>query len=86
MPKYPKNYHDVEFFSITSKRRKKIAGSTKAVSDFLVTVHEEHPAATISELREMLTDRTMYICQPDAVAVLDAYIRAGDGDRVPCWK
>lgn len=33
MPKYPKNYKDVEYFVPGRKRR--VAGSTKAVSDFL---------------------------------------------------
>jgi len=37
MPKYPKNYKDVEYYVPGRKRR--IAGSTKAASDFLAIVH-----------------------------------------------
>lgn len=84
MPKYPKNFKDVEYFVPGRKRR--ITGSTKATSDFLAAVHEEHPAATIAELREIITDRTRYILEPDAVAVLDAHIQAGHGGNIPDWR
>ena len=49
MPKYPKNHKDVEYR--VPGRKSRVAGSTKATSDFLAAVHEEHPAATIAELR-----------------------------------
>lgn len=84
MPKYPKNFKDVEYFVPGRKRR--ITGSTKATSDFLAAVHEEHPAATIADLREIITDRTRYILEPDAVAVLDAHIQAGHGGNIPDWR
>lgn len=45
MPRYPKNFKSVEYYVRGRKRR--IAGSTKATSDFLALVHSEHPAATI---------------------------------------
>lgn len=67
-------------------RKRPVASSTKATSDFLALVHEEHPAATVSELREIITDETKYIIEPDAVAVLDAHIKAGYGDVVPNWR
>lgn len=50
MPKYPKNYKDVEYYVPGGKRR--IAGSTKATSDFLTLVHLDHPDATIFQLQE----------------------------------
>lgn len=84
MPRYPKNHADVEYYVPGRKRR--VAGSTKATSDFLALTHEEHPTATISELREIITDKTKFIIDPDAVAVLDAHIKAGCGGRVPNWR
>ena len=53
MPRYPKNYKDVEYFVPGRKRR--IAGSTVATRDFLAIVHEEHPTATIAQLRAIIT-------------------------------
>ena len=73
MPKYPKGHKDV-------------AGSTTATNDFLVLVHETYPGATISQLKELLTDRSKFILNPEAVAVLDAYITRGYGDYVPEWR
>ena len=84
MSKYPKNYKDVEYFA--PNRKKRIAGSTKATSDFLVIVHEKNPAFTIRQLRELITDRTKYILFPEAVEVLDAYIKKGYGDIIPDWR
>lgn len=84
MPKYPKNHKDVEYYAPGRKRR--IAGSTKATSDFLALVCADHPEATISQLRDLLTDRARYIFEPDAVAVLDAYIAKGFGEYVPRFR
>lgn len=84
MPKYPKNYHDVNYYA--PKRKPPVAGSTKATSDFLAVVHEQHPTCTIRQLRDLLTDRTQYILEPEAVAVCDAYIKAGEGDVIPRWR
>lgn len=84
MPKYPKNYKDVEYF--VSGRKRRIAGSTKAVSDFLALVHEENPTLTIRELRELITDKSKFIVDWEAVEVLDAHIKAGYGDCIPSWK
>ena len=89
MPKYPKGYKDVEFFAHNvkpGKKRRRLAGSTKATNDFLVIVHEQYPNKTISQLRDLLLDKTQFIYYPEAVAVLDAYIKAGEADIVPCWK
>ena len=33
----------------------------------------------------MLSDRRRYIPDPEALAVLDAYIKAGEGETVPRW-
>lgn len=77
---------DAWFFSSSSKRKRPIAGSTIATNDFLVAVHEEHPDYTINQLRALLTDKTQFMLNPEAVAVLDAYIRIGEGDTVPRWR
>ncbi len=84
MPRYPKNHADVEYYVPGRKRR--VAGSTKATSDFLAIVHLDNPTATISQLREIITDKSKYIISPDAVAVLDAHIKAGCGDHIPNWR
>ena len=84
MPKFPKNYQDVEYY--IPGRKRKIAGSTKATSDFLVIIHQENPTFTIQQIRELITNRNKYILHPDAVDVLDAYIKAGYGDCIPKWK
>ena len=84
MPKYPKNHKDVEYR--VPGRKSWVAGSTKATSDFLAAVHEEHPAATIAELRAIITDKSRYILEPEAVAVLDAHIKAGYGGQIPDWR
>ena len=77
---------DVEFYAHNSKRKKPIAGSTVATNLFLVSVHEEHPDCTIAQLHSLLTDKTQYVLEPEAVAVLDAYIKAGEGGVIPKWK
>lgn len=84
MPRYPKNFKDVEYYVPGRKRR--VAGSTKATSDFLAQVHKDHPTATISQLREIITDRTQYIFFPEALEVLEAHIKAGYGNRIPNWR
>lgn len=84
MPRYPKNHVDVEYYVPGRKRR--VAGSTVATNAFLVIVHQDHPAATISQIREIITDKTQFILSPEAVAVLDAHIQAGYGDHIPDWR
>lgn len=84
MPKYPKNLKDVEYYVPGRKRR--VAGSTKATSDFLALVHEDNPTLTVSQLRELITDKTKFILSPEAVAVLDAHIKVGYGNYVPAWR
>lgn len=84
MPRYPKNHKDVEYY--VPGRKSRVAGSTKATSDFLAIVHQENPAATISMLREIITDKTRFIRNPEAVEVLDAHIKAGYGNHVPNWR
>lgn len=85
MPKLPKR--DVLYYAPKSKRRSRpIAGSTVATEEFLVLVHETYPEATISQLKELLTDRSKFVLNPEAAAVLDAYIARGHGDYVPEWR
>ena len=88
MPRYPKDHKDVVFYAAKgkSKKPKRITGSTKATNDFLVIVHEEHPDMTISQLRDLLLDKTKFIYNPEAIAVLDAYIKAGLSELVPGWR
>lgn len=74
---------DVQYYAHNRNRRKPIAGSTTATEWFLVVVHEDYPEYTISQLRKVLTDKRKYIYNPEAVAVLDAYIKIGEGDIVP---
>lgn len=84
MPKYPKNHTDVKYY--VPGRKRPITGSTKAVSDFLAIVHEANPAATIEQLRDIISDRQNYIPNYEAIAVLDAHISAGHGAGVPNWR
>lgn len=84
MPKLPKNHADVEYH--VPGRKKRIAGSTRATSDFLAIVHNSNPTFTIRQLRELITDRSRYILEPEAVEVLDAHIKAGYGDHIPAWR
>lgn len=79
LPKY-----DVEYRVPGQKRP--VSGSTKATSDFLAIVHEDHPGATITELRDMISDRGQFIPDPEALRVLDDHIKAGYGNRVPNWR
>lgn len=81
MPRYPRGHKDVQYWAPGHK--KPITGSTKATSDFLAVVCGEHPEASIGELRALITDRSRYILEPEAVAVLDAYIKCGYGGFVP---
>ena len=67
-------------------RKRPVAESTVATGQFLEIVHQDNPAATISQIREIITDKTRYIICPEAVAVLDAHIEAGYGDHIPNWR
>ncbi len=84
MPKYPRTIKDVEYR--VPGRGRPVAGSTKATSDFLALIHEANPTATIMEIREIITDRSKWILNPEAVAVCDAHIKAGHGGFVPDWR
>lgn len=84
MPKYPKSFVSVEYYVPGRKRR--VAGSTQATSDFLAMIHQEQPSATISQLREMVADKSKYVIGPAALAVLDAHIKAGYGAYIPEWR
>lgn len=67
-------------------RKRPVVESTAATGHFLTIVHEDNPTATISQLREIITDKTRFITDPEAVAVLDAHIKAGYGDHIPNWR
>ena len=89
MPKYPKNFQGASYWIKTNNKSakgyKKIAGSTTATCMFLAIVHEDNPDMTIAQLKRLLLDKTKFIYNPEAIAVLDAHIKAGYGDRVPQW-
>ncbi len=74
--------HDVTFWF----NGKQIAGSTVATSDFLVLVQNMHKGATIQQLYSELQDRTKWLRNEEALAVLEAYIQKGAGNMVPQWK
>lgn len=75
---------DVSFYADDYK--KPIAYSTVATNDFLVIVHEMYPMSDIYELKNILEDRNQWIRNPEAIAVLDAYIKAGAGNTIPNWR
>lgn len=84
MSRYPKNHKDVEY--LVPGRKRRVAGSTRATSDFLAIVHEENPTATISQLHALITDKTRFLRNPEAVQVLEDHIAAGYGDHIPNWR
>ena len=84
MPKYPKNHKDVLYY-VKGKKRP-ISGSTKSTSDFLAIVNQDNPNMTISELKDLITNKDLYILNPEAVKVLDDHINKGYGDCVPDWR
>lgn len=67
-------------------KKRPVAGSSKATSDFLAIIHEQNPTATIVQLRAIITDRSLWLPNPEAIAVLDAHIKAGYSDFVPNWR
>lgn len=84
MPRYPKGHTDVQYF--VHGRKRQVAGSTKATSDFLAAVHQMNPTATISQLYGIITDRSQWLPDPEAIAVLEAHISAGYGENIPNWR
>ena len=79
------NAADAHYYASSGKRKRPIAGSSIVTMNFLVCLHEMYPDDTINQLRALLMDRTQFLPQPEAVAVLDAYIKIGEGDTVPRW-
>lgn len=75
---------DVEYH--VSGKKRPVAGSSRATSYFLVIIHEQNPTATIAQLRAIITDRSQWLPNPEAIAVLDAHIKAGYSDFVPNWR
>lgn len=78
--------HDLKYDYHIPGRKRPVAESTIATGHFLALVHEDNPTLTISQLRELITDKTKFILNPEAVAVLDAHIKAHYGDHVPVWR
>lgn len=76
--------YDVEYYVPGKKRR--VAGSTKATSDFLTMVHNQYPSYTISQLYALVIDRSKYIKFPEAIEVLEKHLKAGYSDYVPKWR
>lgn len=83
MPRYPKGHTDVQYF--VPGRKRQVAGSTIATSDFLAIIHQMNPTATISQLYTIITDRSQWLPNPEAIAVLEAHISAGYGEHIPNW-
>lgn len=75
--------YDVEYYVPGKKRR--VAGSTKATSDFLTMVHNQYPSYTISQLYALVIDHSKYIKFPEAIEVLEKYLKARYSDHVPKW-
>ena len=76
--------NDVQYY--VPGRKRPVAGSTVATSDFLGMLHEMHPGWTVAQLRAELADRSRWIFNPEANEVLDAHVKAGRGDWVPQWR
>ena len=67
-------------------KKKPIAYSTTATSHFLAIIHEMYPTATVNKIKDMLTDKNKYLPNPEALAILEAYIKAGEGEKIPRWR
>ena len=67
------------------KKKKRFMEATSATARFLGIVCEENHTLTIQEIRDLITDKTQYVYNPEAVAVLDAHIKKGYGKCIPNW-
>ena len=74
-----------EAFYYVPTRSQAITWSTRETSEFLARLHQRHPTATISQLREILILEEGLPLYDAAVAVLDAYIKAGHSEYIPDW-
>lgn len=89
MPKRSKMIKgDVVYYAPPQKGRQLmcIAWSTTATSHFLGIVHEDYPDHTIRQLYELLSDKSQFLSNPEALRVLREYIDKGYGDVVPNFK
>lgn len=84
MPKQQRRSKGVIYY--VPNKKKWIATSTKAISDFLAIVHEENPTLTINQIKDLISDRTKYIYSPEAIEILDTHIKMGYGDWIPEWR
>ena len=84
MPRYPKGHTDVEYY--VPGRTRRVTGSTIATSNFLAVVHQMNPTATISQLYDIITDRSQWFPNPEAITVLESHISAGYGGYIPDWR
>lgn len=84
MAKRRRGIGDVEYHVFGKKRP--VAGSSVATSDFLAAVQDLHPTATIDQLRAILSDRSQWLPNLDVLATLDAHIEAGYGSYISHWR
>lgn len=84
MANLPKGYKDAKYY--IKGRKRPIAESTAATMHFLALVHEKYPKLVINDLKKLLLNKQLFITNYEAIAVLDAHIKAGYGDYVPTWK
>ena len=67
-------------------RFKIVTWSTTATSKFLGIVHEDYPDYTVRQLYKLLSDKSQFLSNPEALRVLREYIDKGYGDVVPNFK
>lgn len=80
---------DVCYYAPSNKKGKRlmcIAWSTTATSHFLGIVHEDYPDYTVRQLYELLSDKSQFLSNPEALRVLREYIDKGYEDVVPNFK
>lgn len=83
MAKQSKPKRDAFYYVPT--RSQAITWSTRETSEFLARLHQRHPVATILQLREILVSEEKSPIHTAAIAVLDAYIKAGYSEYIPDW-
>lgn len=93
MPRFPKGFLGANFwhpFKVVRLRgkllRKNIADCTIANMNMLILFHEQNPTATISELKEIISDRNRYVYFPECIEILDKHIKEGLEYWIPDWR
>lgn len=80
---YRKPKGDVSWYRHNRKYKRPIAYSTVATEEFLIMIHEMYPDEDILSLWARLCDKKQWIYNPEAVAVLEAYINKNEGNIIP---